>query len=215
MFIVYKTTNLVNGKIYVGIHDENSCVKEFYFGSGNLLKKAIKKYGKENFSREILFEYETLESAIEKEIEIVNEDFIKRKDTYNITIGGCKPPNSKEWWTDEHREKISNRMKGNSYRKGKKDSEETRLKKSLSMSKSETIGRWERTEEYRKYQSERMTKFLNTEKNPMNNIESREKVSKSKIGRKKMVSPCGGFYKMIKKEEIDFYLSVGWVYNGC
>jgi hypothetical protein len=50
---VYKTTNLNNGRCYIGkrtkpIFDEN------YFGSGAALQSAIKKYGKENFKVEIL-----------------------------------------------------------------------------------------------------------------------------------------------------------------
>ena len=47
--IVYKTTNLINGKIYVGKYEGN---RENYLGSGYILKKAIKKYGRENFKRE-------------------------------------------------------------------------------------------------------------------------------------------------------------------
>jgi hypothetical protein len=44
--IIYKTTNIINGKYYVGKDINNS---ESYLGSGVLLKRAIKKYGKENF----------------------------------------------------------------------------------------------------------------------------------------------------------------------
>ena len=49
--IIYKTTNAINGKIYVG-QDKND--NPNYYGSGKLLQKAIKKYGKENFKKEIL-----------------------------------------------------------------------------------------------------------------------------------------------------------------
>ena len=50
-YIVYKTTNLINDKFYVGVHNGKS---SNYFGSGRLIKAAIKKYGKENFIRETL-----------------------------------------------------------------------------------------------------------------------------------------------------------------
>jgi hypothetical protein len=52
-YTIYKTTNLINNKIYVGQHSVIE-KNDVYLGSGFLLKKAIKKYGKENFKKEIL-----------------------------------------------------------------------------------------------------------------------------------------------------------------
>ena len=51
--IIYKTINLITGKIYIGQTTKND---PKYFGSGIWIKKAIKKYGKENFIREVLCE---------------------------------------------------------------------------------------------------------------------------------------------------------------
>jgi len=45
---IYKTTNLINGKIYIGQSFKHNCK---YLGSGIFLKRAIKKYGIENFRR--------------------------------------------------------------------------------------------------------------------------------------------------------------------
>lgn len=86
-YLVYKTTNLVNGKIYIGKHETDN-LDDGYLGSGNLLRRAIKKYGEENFKREILFECSTKEEMNAKEAELVNEGFLKRDDVYNIKLGG-------------------------------------------------------------------------------------------------------------------------------
>ena len=85
--IVYKTTNIVNNKIYVGLHSTDN-IQDRYLGSGWVLKDAIKKYGRDKFVKEILYVFHTREEARIKEAEIVDEEFCKRLDTYNLTIGG-------------------------------------------------------------------------------------------------------------------------------
>jgi group I intron endonuclease len=92
MHIIYQTTNLINKKIYIGYHYQASDTTDNYLGSGSTLLKAITKYGKENFIRETLFVFEDELSALEKEREIVNEQFLSRPDVYNLTLGGGKPP---------------------------------------------------------------------------------------------------------------------------
>ena len=99
-YIVYKTTNLVNGKIYVGVHRTVKGVTDSYIGcgvKGNGKKSkgfpaAVKKYGRKNFKRETLFTYpdtkEGEKAAFKKEAEIVNWDFIRDPNTYNIKLGG-------------------------------------------------------------------------------------------------------------------------------
>ena len=85
MSYIYKITNLINKKIYVGkalIHNEN------YYGSGLQITAAIEKYGKENFSKEILEECSPDELDTR---EIFWIDYLNARDTkigYNISIGG-------------------------------------------------------------------------------------------------------------------------------
>jgi hypothetical protein len=86
-FLVYKTTNLINGKIYVGVH-ACSCKDCKYMGSGPGILRAIKKYGKKNFKRDILFECYNEEEMLAKEADIVNEEFILNENNYNLTLGG-------------------------------------------------------------------------------------------------------------------------------
>ena len=85
--LVYLTTNIINNKIYVGVH---STFKENdgYLGTGLGIKYAIQKYGKENFKRQILFYCLTDIDAYNIEKQIVNVYFIKRKDVYNNITGG-------------------------------------------------------------------------------------------------------------------------------
>jgi group I intron endonuclease len=81
-YYIYKTTNLVNGKIYVGQTGTN--IEQFldkYLGSGKLFHRSLKKYGVDNFSKEIL-EICTKENINEREI-----FWIKELDSRNIGIG--------------------------------------------------------------------------------------------------------------------------------
>lgn len=86
-YLVYRITNLINGKIYVGKHQTDN-INDGYLGSGIRIRHAMKKYGYENFKKEILFECSSKNEMDAKEAEIVNEDFLNRNDTYNLKIGG-------------------------------------------------------------------------------------------------------------------------------
>lgn len=86
--ILYETRNSLNGKIYIGVRTLSGTYHDnHYLGSGKLLKAAIKKYGRENFTRKILVK-STPDYCYELESKIVNQDFVDRPDTYNICLGG-------------------------------------------------------------------------------------------------------------------------------
>lgn len=90
MYYIYKITNLINNKIYVGRGTVRTKTygpeKDHYFGSGRIIKKAIQKYGKENFKKEILEYCETMEEAIHKEPEWIKNLNAAKSDTgYNLT----------------------------------------------------------------------------------------------------------------------------------
>jgi len=117
-YYVYQITNLINGKIYVGKHkSEKHPLDNNYYGSGKQITAAIEKYGKENFKKEVLHFCSSLEEMSDRESEIVTEDFVKRKDTYNMHKGG-----SGGWdhynGTEKHK---SNSRKGGKTRSNRDD----------------------------------------------------------------------------------------------
>lgn len=101
-YLVYKITNLLNNKYYIGVHSTND-LNDGYLGSGKNIKQAVKKYGKEHFKKDILHVYTALEFSAEtaselmfkKEAELVNENVLKDPLCYNITLGGDVNPNMK------------------------------------------------------------------------------------------------------------------------
>ena len=85
--IVYRTTSLIDDGIYIGVHSTDN-INDGYLGSGDRIINVVKKYGKNKFKREILFDCESKEEAYWIESLIVVEWFIKRRDVYNVSLGG-------------------------------------------------------------------------------------------------------------------------------
>ncbi len=117
---IYKITNKINGKIYVGKHIyDKPEIDESYWCSGSYIGRSIKKYGKENFTREIICTCDTLDELNEKEkywISTLNA--LDNKVGYNLTRGGdgtylCGE-NNYAYGTkrsDEDKERLSKKLK--------------------------------------------------------------------------------------------------------
>jgi hypothetical protein len=88
-YTIYQITNKINGKIYIGLHKTDD-LDDSYMGSGKALKRDQKKFGMEHFEKEILHVFDNPDEMIVKEQELVNEEFVARKDTYNIMLGGVQ-----------------------------------------------------------------------------------------------------------------------------
>lgn len=115
---IYLTTNNLNGKKYIGQkkYDKNGVWKT-YLGSGINIQRAIKKYGAENFTREILEECETKEFLDEREkYWITFYDATNNRDFYNIASGG-DGGNTTKGYTKEQKAKLSEKI--SKQRKGK------------------------------------------------------------------------------------------------
>ncbi len=92
MWLVYKTTNLINNKYYIGVHKVNSKKSTLYLGSGKLILQAIKKYGRNNFTRETLALFYDEASAYAFEKNFITDELLEDTNCYNITEGGGNPP---------------------------------------------------------------------------------------------------------------------------
>lgn len=80
---IYKTTNLVNGKIYIGQH-ATDIIRDGYKGSGIALKNAFKKYGRNNFKLEIL---EFYEGDSKEEFNELEQKYVEKFDSTNPEKG--------------------------------------------------------------------------------------------------------------------------------
>ena len=111
MYYIYRITNLINGKTYIGQHKYKK-LNDNYIGSGIHLKAAQKKYGIENFKKEILvFNVQKREyiDLLEKTFIASEREKVGAENCYNITNGG-------EGWSgsmsEETRKKLSEANKG-------------------------------------------------------------------------------------------------------
>lgn len=88
MKFIYLTTNLINGKKYIGQHTTDK-EEDGYLGSGILLTKAVNCYGKENFKRDILCYCETQEELdVMEKYYIEKYQAVENDDYYNLKEGG-------------------------------------------------------------------------------------------------------------------------------
>ena len=154
--IIYKVTNLINNKIYIGKKVED---RKTYYGSGTAIKLAINKYGKKNFKKEILEKCNAKEELNKREIYWIEKLNSKFPNGYNLTDGGegvagvteetkekIKIARKKQImlpWTLERRKKTIESLRGKKLSEkhkkkislahvGKKHTNETRRKMSLS-----------------------------------------------------------------------------------
>lgn len=85
MYTVYKITNQLNQKFYIGVHKTNDPY-DSYMGSGIAIKNAIKKHGVETFTKEILLITESKDEAYSKERELTVD--YDKSSNYNMKLGG-------------------------------------------------------------------------------------------------------------------------------
>lgn len=142
MFYIYRITNKINGKTYIGQHKYKD-LNDKYIGSGKLIKRAQKKYGMENFEKEILYSrIQYKETADDMERFAIAKERALGKAEYNLAAGGGGASEYHYRLSDETKQKMSEARKGkkpyrmteetkrkmSESRRGKRRSEETKKK---------------------------------------------------------------------------------------
>lgn len=211
-YLLYKTTNTKNGKIYVGRHI-TSHLEDGYLGSGLLLQLAIAKYGQEAFRREILQSCTSFDELVLAEAAVVDQAFVDRDDTYNIALGGfgC--------WTHVNAAGKNGAgfalPYGDEARKRSQDAYRARLLDDEDFAKYISALRSKIAKEYF---AEHGHNWLNKR----HSDETKQKMSKSHTGlhvgeKNSQYGTCWVFSdekkcsKRIQRDELSDYLSRGWV----
>lgn len=113
---IYETTNLINGKKYIGQKKSDVFLDTKYLGSGKFIQLAINKYGKENFKIRLIEECDSRELLDSREIYWINYyNAVKDKNYYNISKGGEHWNLSSEYIAETNRKHQSKKMKGRFY----------------------------------------------------------------------------------------------------
>lgn len=203
---VYKITNLINGKIYIG---QDTKDRATYFGSGRIIANAIKKYGKYNFKKDILeycFSNEDLDAAEEYWISYFNSDD-RRNHGYNI-IRKARGGNiihllsEEEYKEYQKKQSISQKIRHSKMSEKQKKEISKKIQKSRNKNDLKLIGRkishtkQNKSEEEKKLIKEKNS--LGTKKIWKQRTEEEKKLIKTKIsnsakGKRRIYLPDGTY----------------------
>ena len=178
-YSLYKITNLVNGKIYIGVHRTEN-LDDGYMGSGASIKAAIKKHGRDNFNKEILQLFDNEEAMFEAEAFIVNSDFVTSSETYNLITGGLggSSENGKfigSWY----RNKMATDPEFNAEMCKRISERSKRLEEEGRMFPNGTRGNWKR----RKNSPETRQKLSIANTGKKHSEETKRKISEAQVGK--------------------------------
>lgn len=216
MYSVYKIISKITNEYYIGVHKTNN-VNDSYYGSGIIIKRKIKKYGKENFQKIILNIFDTQEEAFEEEKRLLKEN-LNNPMCLNIANGGQGGSN---FAGKHHSEETKEKLRKISF--GRKMSEETKHKIIETRKKNGTL----------KCKDSTKIKLSQLAKNRYITDEVKIKISNGlkayhdKVGRKNKIRKKyhhlehdknskmswinkDGSSRLVYEEEIDNFLKDGW-----
>lgn len=214
-YTIYKTLNKIDNKVYYGFHETENPY-DGYLGSGKYLKRAIKKYGIENFEKFVLYIFDNREDMIKKEAELIDEDKVKDKKIYNLKKGGqggWDYVNKNGFAKSNEHLIIANKAKKNKYINTWNDFYKSIYKKS-------GLIEWKKSNdpEIKKRRSE-IAKNAFLGKNHSDETKKRMSEKQKNINRTGKNNPMYGkcwIYNdkesiRINNDEIDLYLKQGWL----
>lgn len=203
MNYVYKITNKINGKYYIGKRQHPNPVEDSYMGSGKQIVAAIKKYGTENFSKDILKIFETDEEAALFEASLVTKDMIASPMTYNMHEGGYGGFAHLNDGSSKHRSRAA---------KGGKVSIQ-QLQQHPNSQKGKFSKNNSRTKDLSKKANQIKTQMIAV--NPDVFLEARRKISEHQTKNNSMFGRIWIFKdsekKVIREEELSDYKALGWI----
>lgn len=209
---IYKITNKINNKFYIGMHKTNN-LDDDYMGSGKLIKRAITKYGVENFTKEILHIFDNEDDMRNKEKELV----VISENSYNLLEGG----KGGFGYINRQPEKFLTEKRLNALTTPYQRTEEqiNKWKKKLSEVKSTDIYKEKVSLGLKKahIEGKLSTKQMNTKSAIERKKETFEKNNHQQGSKNSQFGTCwitnGQENKKIKKEELDKFIELGY-YKG-
>lgn len=197
---IYKTTNLLSGKYYIGMHSTDD-LEDGYLGSGKRLRYSINKHGAENHVREILEFVDSKEKLKKREREIVDLNEIAKKECMNLMVGGkggfISDEQQRRRSIAAARAKAEKLKNDDEFRRAHSEKAYKNLKKYMDsgVHNYKTFEGRKHTEETKKLMSESMKGLWEGEKN-------------SQYGTCWITRD--GENKKIKKEELETFIQQGW-----
>ena len=203
---IYKTTNLLSGKYYIGMHSTNN-LDDGYMGSGKRLRYSINKYGVENHKREILEFFENRKQLTVREKEIVTFNEIAKEECLNLMPGG-----KGGFISEEHQKNRSIAANKALNEKMKMDSafyQDWKNKLIVGLKKAYKDGRKNKEWGYRNKGGSLTQEHKN--KIGITNSQKQKGEKNSQFGTRWAWVSKSGAIKKIKFDELDKYLSENWL----